>query len=368
MRTTTQSNILMQTYFLPLNSIIVRLGYVQLVAHRVYLCFAMLLASSFNEAGAQQIIKLSNHHWLELNKYERDSIQQKYVVNLIDQNSFGTVVDSQAINESSSGSNAGSSLGRAFGNASYVDKALKSGNYSARDQLGANLFGALIGSAFNSDPVARSHFRYAVKLSGGDVKYIDQVKSDAFRHPVGICVSLPALDLIDQQLCTQTLQTIRTTYLPFSPQTMVLGVANPNKNLNINNNANAITISPIQMGDSITTSNAVSGFKTPIKTQQPFNVYPKGTTFEAVLISRDFFQFIDPEGQLIWVEKGSILPQANVAVQEIQNVKALDINFPQNNRPSLESPIVQINCKLGNLAPVRTSSDKCKAINGVEIQ
>ena len=359
----------MKTYFLQLSAILARLGFVQLLPHRAYLCFAMIVVVSPNEAGAQQIIKLSNQHWLELNKYERDSIQQKYVVNLIDQNSFGTVVDSQAINESSSGSNAGSSLGRAFGNASYVDKALKSGNYSARDQLGANLFGALVGSAFNSDPVARFHFRYAVKLSGGDIKYIDQIKSQAFRHPVGICVSVPALDLIEQQLCTQTLQTIRNTYLPFSQQTMGYGEVKAITNPNINNNVNAITILPIQIGDSITNSNAVSGFKTPIKTQQPFNVYPKGTTFETVLISRDFFQFIDPEGQLIWIEKGSILPQAIIAVQGIPNEKALDSNsLSRNDILPLESPIVQVNCKLGNLAPVRTSSDKCKAINGVEIQ
>jgi hypothetical protein len=359
----------MKTYFVQLSAILARLGFVQLVLHRVYLCFAMLVVASPNEAGAQQIIKLSNHHWLELNKYERDSIQQKYVVNLIDQNSFGTVVDSQAINESSSGSNAGSSLGRAFGNASYVDKALKSGNYSARDQLGANLLGALVGSAFNSDPVARFHFRYAVKLSGGDIKYIDQIKSQAFRHPVGICVSVPALDLIEQQLCTQTLQTIRNTYLPFSQQIMGYGEVKAITNPNINSNINAIIIPPIQIGDSIIASNAVSGFKAPIKTQQPFKVYPKGTTFETVLISRDFFQFIDPEGQLIWIEKGSILSQAIIAVQGIPNEKALDSNpSSRNDILPLESPIVQVNCKLGNLAPVRTSSDKCKAINGVEIQ
>ena len=359
----------MKTYFLQLSAILARLGFVQFAPQRVYLCFAILFVASPNEAGAQQIIKLSNQHWLELNKYERDSIQQKYVVNLIDQNSFGTVVDSQSINESSSGSNAGSSLGRAIGNASYVDKALKSGNYSAMDQLGANLFGALVGSAFNSDPVARFHFRYAVKLSGGDIKYIDQIKSQAFRHPVGICVSVPALDLIEQQLCTQTLQTIRTTYLPLSPQIMGYGVANAITNPNINNNVNAIIISPIQIGDSITTSNAVNGFKAPIKTQQPINVYPKGTTFEAVLISKDFFQFIDPEGQLIWIEKGSILPQAILAVQGIPNEKALNSNSSsRNDIPSLESPIVQVNCKLGNLAPVKTSSEKCKTINGVEIQ
>jgi hypothetical protein len=58
-----------------------------------------------------------------------------------------------------------------------------------------------------------------------------------------------------------------------------------------------------------------------------------------------------------------------LAVQGIENGKALDITSPnQNNKSSLESPIVLINCKLGNQPAVKTSRDKCKIINGVEIQ
>jgi hypothetical protein len=340
----------------------------QITLSVILLTVAGLMAVSI-PANAQQVIRLSSYHWLELSNLERASIQQKYVVNLIDQNSVGTIVDAQAINESTSGSNAGSSLGGAFGNAAYVDKAIRSGNYSAKEQLGANILGAVLGSAFNTPGVARFHFRYAVKFANGEIKYIDQIKSDAFRHPLGVCVTIPALELIEQQLCSQTIQTIRATYLQSTQDTVRYEAPLATKGTAANDKGSGGTAQTKQIGDSITVSSAVDGFGLPNKLQQPSKIYAKGTTFEIVLVSKEFFQVIDPDGQLIWLEKGSVLPPPTAATQGIEEKRAQPVTNPYLNATSSIEPVTsQVNCKLGSLSPVRTSPEKCKAINGVEIQ
>jgi SH3-like domain-containing protein len=335
----------------------------------VILFIAMGLMAISSPTNAQQIIRLSSYHWLELSNSERASIQQRYVVNLIDQNSLGTIVDAQAINESTSGSNAGSSLGGAFGNAAYIDKAIRSGNYSAKEQLGANILGAVLGSAFNTAGVARFHFRYAVKFASGEIKYFDQIKSDAFRHPPGVCVTIPALELIEQQLCSQTVQTIRATYLQSAPDTIKYEAPLAIKGTAPNDSGNNGTAQAKQIGDSITVSSAVNGFALPSKLQQPSKSYAKGTTFEIVLVSKEFFQVIDADGQLIWIEKSSALPSLTATTQGIEEKRAQLVTDPTLNTTTKIEPVTsQINCKLGSLSPVRTSPEKCKAIDGVEIK
>lgn len=138
------------------------------------------------------------------------------------------ILDNQGVNESTSGTTIGANLGGSIANAAYIDNAIKGGNYSAKNQLAVGIIGAIVGSTLDRRPNAQYHYRYAVKLNSGNIKYVDEVTSDPFRHPIGVCVSVPIIALIDQQLCTQTVAILRSIYLDASPiQISVLKVPEP---------------------------------------------------------------------------------------------------------------------------------------------
>lgn len=224
-------------------------------------------------AWSQQLIRISQPAWLALAPQERGRIQKKYIVELAEQDAFGIIIDNQGINESTSGTIGGANLGSAVANASYLDSAIRSGNYSARSQLAAGILGAILGSALDSGPNAQYRYRYAVKLGSGNIQYFDETKKDSFRHPIGVCVSVPNIALIEQHLCTQTAEGLRLTYLGLQ------------------------TVVPIQDNTSIKYENAVNP-------------------------------------------------------STITTVGAMPM---------------QVNCKLGTLAPVRTSADKCELIKGSQV-
>jgi hypothetical protein len=195
---------------------------------------------------------------------------------LLEQDAFGVILDNQGVNESTNGTTIGANLGGSIANAAYIDNAIKVGNYSAKNQLAVGIIGAIVGSTLDRRPNTQYHYRYAVKLNSGNIKYVDEVTNDPFRHPVGICISVPNIALINQQLCTQSAAILRSMYLE-SPQTKA-----------------PVTLAPV----SVTQSENVSA------------------------------NFTSDTGTL----------------------------------PSL------INCKLGTLAPVRTSVEKCELIKGNQVQ
>ena len=240
------------------------------------LLFATLLALLGTSAFAQQLTKVSQSAWLVLTQAERAAIQGKYIVELAEQDSFGIIIDNQGVNESTAGTTAGANLGGAVANAAYIDNAIKSGNYSAKNQLAVGILGAVLGSALDSQPTTQFHFRYAVKLGNGNIQYFDEVKTDAFRHPVGVCVSVPRIALIDQQLCSQTAASLRLAYL-------------------------GIPLQPTENAPAITAINS----------------------------------------------------------------KALE-TLPNATGVSVLSPTL-VNCKLGTLAPVKTSAEKCELIKGSQV-
>lgn len=244
--------------------------------HSVALYAGMLMLLLSTQISAQQLTKISQSAWLSLTSTERELIQKKYVVELAEQDAFGVIIDNQGINESTAGTTGGANLGGAVANAAYIDNALKGGNYSAKSQLAVGILGAMLGSTLDSKPNAQYHYRYAVRLGNGNVKYFDEVKSDPFRHPAGICVSVPNIALIDHQLCAQTAALLRATYLE-GPAAMVANV--------------------------------------------PAIAIPITLRAEAV----------------------------------------------QRANPEIGSSSLQINCKLGTLAPVRTSAEKCELIKGIQI-
>ena len=189
-----------------------------------------------------------------------------------------------AYNESTPGTNGGAVLGGALANAAYVDNAFRGRNYSAVNQLAAGIFGAVLGSTLDSKPNAQFHYRYAVKLGSGNIQYFDETKSDPFRHPVGVCVSVPNIALIDQQLCSQTTEFLRAAYLrPAIPP--------------------------------------------------PSTPPPTGLTAAPSPMQADVYP----------TPKQAVSSEATAS-------------------PSL------INCKLGTLAPVRTSPEKCELIKGSQVQ
>lgn len=177
------------------------------------LILALLFCIS-HAASAQQLLKVPQPVWAALAQAERDVIQQRYLVELASPETFGVIIDNQGIDESTPGTSGGANLGQAVANAAYIDRSFRDGNYSAKGQLGAILLGGLIGSALDAGPVSRFHYRYAVRTGDGSVRYVDEIGSSPFRHPVGICVNLPVISIApDQQLCTQDLAGFRRSFL-----------------------------------------------------------------------------------------------------------------------------------------------------------
>lgn len=228
-------------------------------------------------ASAQSQIKVSQSAWVMLTPAERGSIQKKFFVEIVEQDAFGVIIDNQGVNESTNGTTGGANLGGAVANAAYIDNAIKGGNYSAKNQLAVGILGSILGSSLDSKSNAQYHYRYAVKLGNGEIKYIDEVKGDPFRHPVGICVSVPNIALIEQQICTQTAQSLRVVYI---------------------------------------------------------NV---------------------PISQLSELEPANDQITQTVPVAQVTS-------------PIVDTKLVQVNCKLGTLAPVRTSAEKCQLIKGSQVQ
>lgn len=166
-----------------------------------------------SNGAAQRGLKVASQAWQALTEAERQQIQSAYRVDVFEPESYGLIIDNQAADESTPGTNVGAGLGSAVANAAYIDHAIGSGNYSAKTQLAAGILGAAIGSTMDSKPASQYHFRYTVKMGDGDIQYFDEYKSTPFRHSVGVCVSVPNIALIGQQVCNQTADSIRAKYL-----------------------------------------------------------------------------------------------------------------------------------------------------------
>jgi hypothetical protein len=167
---------------------------------------------------SQETLKVSRTAWDGLSADERASIQATRLVDVRDAGTFGLVIDNQGINESMPGSTAGSALGGSLAEAAYIDHAFKPGNnYSAKNQLAVGIIGAVVGSTLDKPAVRQFHFRYSVKLESGEIRTLDTVQQSAFRHPVGLCVSVPELTQLPQGLCTNTVADVRRLYVASAP-------------------------------------------------------------------------------------------------------------------------------------------------------
>lgn len=174
------------------------------------LCLVLFSSGVF----AQNSIKVSTNAWQGLSSEDKNEIQKKYLVETIDSEYFGVIIDNQGIDKSTPGTKGGSVLGEAVANAAYIDNALDGGDYSAKNHLGVLLVGALVGGMFDSKPQSHYKFRYAIRLGNGSIIYKDIFSTEPFRHPVGVCVRIPEVSVVaEQHLCTQTSASLRDLYI-----------------------------------------------------------------------------------------------------------------------------------------------------------
>jgi outer membrane lipoprotein SlyB len=181
-----------------------------------YLLLGALLACAAHaqEGGG---LKFSRSAWSGLSATEQAAIQAGRLVEVRESDSYGVVVDNQGVDESTPGTTAGAVLGGSIAQAAYIDRSFKPGRtYSATNQLAIGILGAIVGASFDKPPVHQYHFRYAIKLDGGEIRFVDSVQGAAFRFPAGLCVSLPELGQLPQSVCQQTSADLRRIY--FAPE------------------------------------------------------------------------------------------------------------------------------------------------------
>lgn len=161
-----------------------------------------------------QHAKVSRLAWDGLTQEERAAIQAGNVVELYEHGTFGLVIDAQGADRSDPGTNAGALLGSVGAQAAYIDRAFSgSNNYSALTQLGMGILGGVLGSALDRPASQKYQFRYALRLSNGEIQYADAMSSDPFRHPPGVCLSLPDLRPMAQTVCGHGPDELRRAYL-----------------------------------------------------------------------------------------------------------------------------------------------------------
>ncbi|GKT23013.1 hypothetical protein [Acidovorax sp. SUPP3334] len=163
---------------------------------------------------SKKLAMLSRPLWEKLSVQERQQMEMGYELKLLEPESYGVILDVQGADQSTPGTNGGALLGGAIANAAYLDRAFSgNNNYSAGANLAIGLLGAALGSAaMDRAPTSQFQFRYTIRQGDGEIQYFDELKSTSFRHSVGVCVLLPSLNLVSQQICNQTSESIRARY------------------------------------------------------------------------------------------------------------------------------------------------------------
>ena len=102
---------------------------------------------------------------------------------------YGRVAGAQVVNRSHINSGAGSNMGALAGQAMYLDNTSWR-NYSAMNQLGAGLLGAMVGSALDTPTSIAFERKYWVTLNDGNTISISTTGSDNTHIPQGVCVAV----------------------------------------------------------------------------------------------------------------------------------------------------------------------------------
>ena len=183
------------------------------VKHMLGLCLSLGQACC---AISAEVLTIPQHIWDGLQVQQRAMLGERFVISVREGNGYGVIIDAQSLNESTRGSNAGSQLGAALGSSTYVDNAFsgspRNWNYSATGHLTAQLAGALIGSLADQPGQARFRTRYTIKNGSGGVDYVEEIKADAFRHTIGLCVALGPIRPIEVDTCSMTREQFLAKY------------------------------------------------------------------------------------------------------------------------------------------------------------
>ena len=284
-------------------------------------------AYELNQELAKQVeiiartLHVPSHVWEALTQEQRQVLQVKYVADPILVNSYGTIVDAQSLNESTPGSNAGSELGSAIGQATYIDNAFKGNtwNYSAKNQLAAGIVGAMVGSMANTAPRAQFRTRYTIKIGDGNIEYIEETKSEPFRHTVGLCVALSPIRPIEQTFCTITKEAFLSKYFPQEARLALGGQPvgeNGDQRILTSRSPESITLA-----DRLTTQQAsplraeltvndiawneggpIVGYVAPSNSAKISHQIERGTSFQVQLVLKDWAKVRLGTGSLVWVE------------------------------------------------------------------
>ena len=102
---------------------------------------------------------------------------------------YGRVAGVQVVNRSHINTGAGSNMGALAGQAMYLDN-ISWRNYSAMNQLGAGLLGAMVGSALDTPTSIAFERKYWVTLNDGNTVAISTTGSDNTHIPQGVCVAV----------------------------------------------------------------------------------------------------------------------------------------------------------------------------------
>ena len=147
--------------------------------------------------AARRLLSVSATSWSSLTQQQRDSVSTQYVVEVAEHGRYAKIVHVQSINESTSGSVAGTQLGNAVGQAQYIDKSNWS-NYSAKRQIGAGILGAVIGSMLDAPPQIAHRLVYTLRSSDGSVRVLEKVSQSQIYNAPGLCIDtvlfVPASD------------------------------------------------------------------------------------------------------------------------------------------------------------------------------
>lgn len=183
-------------------------------------CALTALMLSAASSASAQLLTVPQPIWESLPANERAALSQRATVNVLPSEAFGTILDAQVLNESSAATTAGSELGAQIGRAAYVDNAFRGSprnwNYSATGNLSAQIAGALIGSMMDKPAQPRFRTRYTVRKGDGNVEYIEEIRVDPLRHPVGLCVTLSPIRPTNTEICQLTREQLLTKLAVFA--------------------------------------------------------------------------------------------------------------------------------------------------------
>lgn len=187
--------------------------------------------SATNALSDSSTIAIPKYLWDQLTSVHKAKISAKYKINLLPDSMLAQIIDAQTLDKSIAASNAGSNLGAAVGQAAYIDNAFKgdSINYSATGQVGAAVFGAIVGSALDNSAVPIFKTRYTVKTKANEIQYIEDVANSPLRHSVGLCVFTSPFGLDKDNLCNMS-QSELFAYLDkkITPENIQSSAANSN--------------------------------------------------------------------------------------------------------------------------------------------